>query len=82
MSIILIIFSVLFPSLRNSMGFTNLSVLTRNMPKGLILHLKLSEEFAEKLEIKIIKRKNLHWIREMTVKVMQAIIKLLLWLLI
>ncbi|ADC64582.1 hypothetical protein Ferp_0405 [Ferroglobus placidus DSM 10642] len=53
------------------------------MPKGLILHLKLSEEFAEKLEIKIIiKRKNLHWIREMTVKVMRAIIKLLLGLLI
>lgn len=65
------------------MGFTNLNVLTRNMPKGLILHLKLSEEFAEKLEIKIIiKRKNLHWIREMTVKVMRAIIKLLLGLLI
>jgi len=67
------------------MGFTNLSVPPRNM--GFALHIKLRREcgeLTEKLEMKIIieKRKNLRWVGKMTVKVMWAIIKLHLGLLI
>jgi len=54
---------------------------------GFALHIKLRREcgeLTEKLEMKIIieKRKNLRWVGKMTVKVMWAIIKLHLGLLI